>query len=151
VDSPVVWGCASVPAKPRARSELLLRELSARELVSSVDDSGPLSQSTDGEHAAPNETTPPPVPAESSPMILDDEDEEILEPPVTIRAVALLRRLPELDGLHKGRHLRHVERDGNFLLALSFSGIYLLCIVFDGPFDELRAERAAHESLPRIE
>jgi hypothetical protein len=34
---------------------------------------------------------------------------------------------------------------------MSFSSIYLLCLVFDGDFDELRAERAAHDALPRIE
>jgi hypothetical protein len=44
-----------------------------------------------------------------------------------------------------------VQADGPYYLALSFSGIYLLCLVFDAPFDELRAERAAHESLARIE
>jgi hypothetical protein len=47
--------------------------------------------------------------------------------------------------------LRHVSREGSSYLVLSFSSIYLLCMVFDGDFDELRAERAAHESLPRIE
>ena len=62
-----------------------------------------------------------------------------------------MRALGTLEGLHKGRHFRHVEREQDFYLALSFSGIYLLCVVFDAPFDELRAERAAHESLPRIE
>lgn len=81
--------------------------------------------------------------------MLDDEDDE--EPAETRRAIGAIRRSPALAGLHKGRHLRHVERENDYLLALSFSGIYVLCLVFDGPFDELRAERAAHESLPRIE
>jgi hypothetical protein len=56
-----------------------------------------------------------------------------------------------LEALHKGRHLRHVERDKDFFLALSFSGIYILVLVFDASFDELRAERAATDALPRIE
>jgi hypothetical protein len=148
VDSPVVWGSASVPAKPRARSDLLLRDVSDRELVSQVDDdSGPLQ----------DVTSPTPPPAESSPVAAspDEQDEDGVftgsEPEITRRAIAARRGLPGIDGLHKGRHLRHVERQRDFYLALSFSGIYLLCIVFDAPFDELRAEKSAHESLPRIE
>jgi len=148
VDSPVVWGSASVPAKPRARSDLLLRDVSDRELSSQVDDdSGPLQ----------DVTSPHPPPVESSPVATtaDDHDDDGVftgsEPELTRRAIAAMRSLPGIDGLHKGRHLRHVEREGNFYLALSFSGIYLICIVFDEAFDELRAERAAHESLPRIE
>jgi hypothetical protein len=80
-----------------------------------------------------------------------DTDLDALEPEATRMTIAALRRLPLLDQLHKGRHLRHVSREGSFYLALSFSGIYILVLVFDGEFDELRAERAAHESLPRIE
>lgn len=135
-DSPVVWGSAALPAKPRARTDHLLRDVSARELT--VDDESRPSQDVR-------------APAESSPMasMLDDEDDE--EPAETRRAIGAIRRSPALAGLHKGRHLRHVERENDYLLALSFSGIYVLCLVFDGPFDELRAERAAHESLPRIE
>ena len=81
---------------------------------------------------------------------LDHDDAEGV-PEVTQRASAEIRQLPSIDLLHKGKHLRHASRDGAYYLVLSFSGIYLLCLVFDGEFDELRAERAAHESLPRIE
>ena len=73
------------------------------------------------------------------------------EPEITRRAIGIIRSLPSLALLHKGRHLRHVSREGSYYLVLSFSSIYLLCMVFDGDFDELRAERAAQESLPRIE
>jgi hypothetical protein len=146
VDSPVIWGCASVRRTPRARADVVLRDVSKRELAPSEvapDESGPL------------QDVALPVPLESSRMaseILEDEPEEI-EPEATRRAIESIRSLPalELDMLHKGRHLRHVERDAAFYLALSFSGIYLLVLVFDETFDELRAERAAHESLPRIE
>jgi hypothetical protein len=146
-DSPVLWGSASAPARPHARNELILREVSDRELASRVqdDESGPLQDLlTDG----------PRPPAESAAVIsdfADDEDDLPEESDAIRRAVAAIRRLPALEGLHKGRHLRHVERDGNYFLALSFSGIYLLCLVFDGEFDELRAERAAADALPRIE
>lgn len=148
VDSPVVWGSASVPAKPRARSDLLLRDVSDRELSSQVDDeSGPLQ----------DVTSVSPLPPESSPQPAspDEHDDDGVftgsEPELTRRAIAAMRSLPGIEHLHKGRHLRHVERQNDFYLALSFSGIYLLCIVFDAPFDELRAEKSAHESLPRIE
>lgn len=161
-DSPVVWGCASVPARPRARNELLLREVSDRELASRVDDdSGPLQDiSPEPPRAAPSpaeaetaETSShsnAPAPAESAAVVSEAEDFPE-ESETTRRAIAAVRRLPALDGLHKGRHLRHVERDGSFYLAMSFSGIYILCLVFEAEFDELRAERAAADALPRIE
>ena len=158
-ESPVVWGCASVPARPRARNELLLREVSDRELSSQTDDdSGSL-----------QDVTPPPPegnwhhhdsqPAAESAQVMtgrddnghEDGGEVPDESEATRRAISIVRRLPALDGLHKGRHLRHVERDANYVLALSFSGIYILCLVFEGDFDELRAERAAADALPRVE
>jgi hypothetical protein len=110
-----------------------------------------------------------PPPAESAPLLASLGDalyeslhdpghdhepgahDEAEEPEVTRRAIGFIRALPSLDLLHKGRHLRHVSRDESYYLVLSFSSIYLLCLVFDGDFDELRAERAAQESLPRIE
>jgi hypothetical protein len=36
-------------------------------------------------------------------------------------------------------------------VAHSFAGIYLLVLIFDAPFDELRAERAVLDALGRIE
>jgi hypothetical protein len=151
-DSPVVWGCASVPARPRARNEFLLREVSDRELASKLtdDESGPLQDVSPEPPPTEELRDSSPVPAESAAVVSEDDDLPE-ESEATRRAVAAVRRLPALDGLHKGRHLRHVEREANFLLALSFSGIYILCLVFDGEFDELRAERAAADALPRIE
>jgi Trp operon repressor len=156
-DSPVVWGSASVPARPRARNELLLREVSDRELATKYgDDSGPLQDVVPdaAEEAAAPRRDSSPVPAESSRIISDGEEKECElheESETTRRAIAAVRRLPALDGLHKGRHLRHVQREGDYFLAISFSGIYILCLVFDGDFDELRAERAAADALPRVE
>jgi hypothetical protein len=67
-------------------------------------------------------------------------------------AIALVRKLPYVGQAHKGRHFRHAEASSDLgVLALSFSGIYVLILVFEGDFDELRAERAASEALPRIE
>lgn len=183
-DSPVVWGCASIAARPRARNEMLLRDVSDRELsaqdepsapaglhaVPAADDSGPLQDAT----APTGVLRMAPPPAESAASLTngesahaeeehDDEsreregepeeeaEEEADEPEVTRRAIAMIRALPSLTLLHKGRHLRHVSREESYYLVLSFSSIYLLCLIFDGDFDELRAERAAQESLPRIE
>jgi hypothetical protein len=71
------------------------------------------------------------------------------------RAVHDVRGWSELSALRKGKHMRKIERgDGDqhgSLLAHSFASIYIVLVVFDGPFDELRAERAVVEALPRIE
>jgi hypothetical protein len=174
-DSPVVWGCASTSSKPSARNEMLLRDVSDRELsaqdepsapgglhaVPAADDSGPLQDAT----APTGILRMAPPPAESSLAVVksrgNDDDHELHlhegihaeedEPEITRRAISQIRALPQLALLHKGKHVRHVSRDESFYLVLSFSSIYLLCLVFDGDFDELRAERAAQESLPRIE
>ena len=45
-----------------------------------------------------------------------------------------------------------MDRDDSYgCVARSFAGIYVLIIVYDGPFDELRAERTVADGLPRIE
>lgn len=151
-DSPVIWGCASVPARPRARNELLLRDVSNRELSSEVEVDSLQDVAVEAAQEAPVRRDSQPVPAESSHVVSEEVDEDLPEESEATRlAIATVRRLPALDGLHKGRHLRHVERDKSHLLALSFSGIYILCLVFEGDFDELRAERAAADALPRIE
>ena len=68
------------------------------------------------------------------------------------RAVLAARALPELAALRKGKHVRSVARDAEVpFVAHSFASIYLLVVVYDRPFDELRAERAIVDSLPRIE
>lgn len=185
-DSPVVWGCASISARPRARNAMLLRDVSDRELsahdepsapagglhaVPAADDSGPLQDPT----APIGNLRMAPPPAESSQAVVArapresgmhgdgaaDFDHELAhghdyltdaeEPEPTRRAIALIRALPSLALLHKGKHVREIAREGASYLVLSFSSIYLLCLVFEGDFDELRAERAAQESLPRIE
>jgi len=78
--------------------------------------------------------------------------EELAGAVASRRALHKIRGLPELAALRKGRHIRYVERGGETpLIAHSFAGIYLLVVVFEGPLDELRAERAILEALPRIE
>jgi len=74
------------------------------------------------------------------------------DPPASTRAVDAVRALANVTTLHRGGHLRerHIE-DGFGYLVQSFAGIYMLVLVFDGAFDELRAERALALSLPTIE
>jgi hypothetical protein len=70
------------------------------------------------------------------------------------RALRVVRGLPELAALRRGKPLRYVERSGDGpLIAHAFASIYLLVVVFEPgkSFDELRAERAIVESLQRIE
>ncbi|HEY8076458.1 MAG TPA: hypothetical protein VIF62_20175 [Labilithrix sp.] len=137
IDSPVVWASASVGGRPRAHTDAVLRDVS-EELRDDKD--APLESGT------VQDTTPSPL--ESSPMASNDDEQQ--EPELTRRAIAAMRRLP-LDRLHKGHHLRHVQQENDHYLVLSFSGIYLLAVIFDAPFDELRAERAMQDSMPRIE
>ncbi len=67
-------------------------------------------------------------------------------------ALQAVRDLAEGAGLRKGKHVRQIQGSGSApFVARSFAGIYLLVVVFDAPFDELRAERAVLEALPRIE
>jgi hypothetical protein len=67
-------------------------------------------------------------------------------------AVEAFRADREVSSSRKGKHSRHIERAGDVpFLAHSFAGIYWLVLIFDAPFDELRAERAMLDSLPRVE
>jgi hypothetical protein len=69
-----------------------------------------------------------------------------------IRAIAELRALPQMSALHRGGHLALSVREEDFgYVARSFAGIYVLGVVFDHAFDEIRAERALRDSLARVE
>jgi hypothetical protein len=96
---------------------------------------------------APRSSSPPPAPRPA-----DDREPEPSVAAVSRRVVHIVRGLPELAALRKGKHVRHVESAGDAPFVVhSFAGIYLLVLVFDAPLDELRAERAILEALPRIE
>jgi hypothetical protein len=74
---------------------------------------------------------------------------QAVEDVATLDAV---RALPEIAALRKGKHVRCVHGGGAApLVAHSFAGIYLLVVLFDAPFDELRAERAILDALGRVE
>jgi hypothetical protein len=120
--SPVVWGAAE--------DEEATPHLLARDNVISLD-----------AHRASGER----FSAQSQPQPQRD-------PPASTRAVDAVRALTGIPTLHRGGHLheKHVE-EGFGYLARSFAGIYVIVLVFEGAFDELRAERALALSLPAIE
>ena len=52
----------------------------------------------------------------------------------------------------KGGHLHAAHAEAGFgYVARSFAGIYVLILVFEGPFDEIGARRATQSALPAIE
>jgi hypothetical protein len=68
------------------------------------------------------------------------------------KAIQLVRRMPELGSLHRGGHLNRTVSEPDFAcVAKSFAAIYLLVLVYPGPFDELRASKAISQALPVIE
>ena len=72
--------------------------------------------------------------------------------PSAQRALREVRSLPGIDSLRKGRPIRETVRLEDFgYVAQSFATIYIIVLVFESPFDELRAERALVDALPRIE
>lgn len=87
--------------------------------------------------------------------LVKGEGNEALSPhlaPLARQAIAQVRALPELAGLHRGGHLHHTSRQPELgVVARSFASIYVLVVVFDGLFDELAAERAIAPAMPLIE
>jgi hypothetical protein len=60
--------------------------------------------------------------------------------------------MPEVQALHRGGHLnKTIVQPEYTVIARSFAAIYVLVVVFPGPFDELRAKHAVSHSLPVIE
>jgi len=89
-------------------------------------------------------------PERSSGPSYPDEAPRLPEP--SRRAIELLRGLPGLDALRQGKGFRHVIREGfPCLMTRSLAQIYLLTLVFEGAFDEIRAERELSIALPRVE
>ena len=68
------------------------------------------------------------------------------------RAIAAVRALPDIEGLNKGGQLRATVSTSDFgYVARSFSGIYLVLLVFEEPFEELSTKRALSHAMPTIE
>lgn len=132
--SPVVWGSAHERPRPRSELDASFTDVSRQKLIDPDDE--PVDDAV--EAAPPVRSLAP----EALAAVVEAGD----------RAIAGARHVAEIAHVQKGKHLRHVEStEGHGYYVVSFSGIYLLVLAFDGPFDELRAERAAADALPRVE
>lgn len=151
--SPVVWGSAEqrAPRADTAEEEVVPAlerlEESRRDLLRLIHEMSP-EPFAEGQDVQPMQV---PQPAPSADVLVDFDDDP--EPSAaSLRAIREVRELPELPALRKGRPIVHVVREDDFgFVARSFAGIYLVVLVFEAPFDELRAERALTEALPKIE
>lgn len=153
--SPVVWGSASekntyddVVRTPELDEALRYLDMSRHELIASLpsdgEDTGEIPSGLQDVTPAAD-SIPPPAPAATA---ADLEARRAL----TRRALQIIRALPEIESLRRGKPLRHDERGGEVSYAVhSFAAIYLAVLVYDGPFDELRAQRAMSDALPRVE
>jgi len=139
--SPVVWGAAGPIASPMANVIPLNAEAKARvdriqeshrNLIAALE---ARDAKEEGQGDGGSVTPPPQVPSKLS-----------------TRAVAEVRALSATSMLHRGGHLAHNLRGETYgVVARSFAAIYVLILVFDKVFDEIRAERALREGLPIIE
>lgn len=148
--SPVVWGSARGYDHPieditaELQDALHLLRVSRAELLELV--------RAEIDQASPPETSSAPIPANTDEPTRDSAEIEEQARSLTRRAIALIRDLPAVGQLRRGRPLHHnVQRDDLGIVAHSFASIYLLVLVFDGAFDEVGAERSVHDALPRIE
>ena len=101
------------------------------------------------EHLEPHVARPP-----AEVIALDGTRLSSLPPPPSPaeRAVEVVRSLPATSAVARGMPLAHHERDGEVpFLVRSFATIYLLVVVFDAPFDEIRAEREVKARLEVVE
>lgn len=143
-DSPVVWGSARSqsfrPARPDYSTALLVEGEATHDW-------------SEGElEVAPSEPPAGDVAHDGASEIvasspLAEETARLVE-----LALAHVRGLDTLEALSRGKPLVHHFVGSDFgVAAHSFSSIYLVLLVYPGRFDELRAERATAEALPRIE
>jgi hypothetical protein len=70
---------------------------------------------------------------------------------LTTRAVAAARRHVPRAATTAGPVRATMQGVGFGYFVRAFAGIYLLVLVFDAPFSELRAQRSVGQALPRIE
>jgi hypothetical protein len=140
------------PASQSLRTELEgLRERAAAINALVIDANSPvLWGAARGRDIVPEQWVASPLPVESDGAPPSADDVHLAK--LCRIALQAVRRLDELSAIRKGKHVRHVEREGAApFLVHSCAGIYLLTLVYAAAFDELRAERAVLESLPRIE
>jgi hypothetical protein len=68
------------------------------------------------------------------------------------RAIAAVRAQRDTEALNKGAQLRLTVAEDDFgYVARSFASIYIVIVLFGGPYDELLTKRALGHALPTIE
>ncbi|MDI1447534.1 hypothetical protein [Polyangium sp. 6x1] len=163
--SPVVWGASEAPtgtddpaAEARVAETFARAHAAGISWVALVRRPGSLSippPSSDRkepeEPAARRFRVVPPV-DELAPLSAEDREAIGRRVQLTRAAITRVRKNPTLAELHRGEHLHEaVLEEGLGYLARSFATIYVLVLVYPGPFDELGAERAVTRVLPAIE
>ncbi len=149
--SPVVWGSATqlhthalAAPTPELQAALELLHMSRLEVLEQIGEELDANPPESGDDA-PEVVVPA---ADSAPVLRETES----SPETSLRAIREVLALPGIPQMRKGRPLHHAVRSSDFgYLAHSFAGIYLVVLVYDAPFDELLAERAVNDALPRIE
>lgn len=132
--SPVVWGAASAEPDGAAHESVPMVDVSRARLSDALGDAN-----ESGEDDAEAEVG---ATARGAPIA-----RELRE-----RAIGAARGLPGLATLRKGGHVGHTVRDADLgVFVRSFASIYLIVLAYDGAFDEIRAERAVEDALPRVE
>ena len=127
--SPVVWGAA--------RPETMLAWEQAEEPPNNVIPFRPAS-------ASPT--------SKEGPALHTTKEKVAAVPTESQRAIALVQSMIEIPKLHRGGKLiRTVVMPEFACVARSFAAIYVVVLVFGGPFDEIAAKQALAQSLPHIE
>lgn len=160
--SPVIWGASDVfeqtdDAAEETSTVHLYRKaahagLRFTQLVSEpvLDTEGSPEESDDLD--APRATTSE-IEAAGAAVLTPEERVELWRRVIPVRnALAAVRALPQVVHLHRGEHLHESVRAPELSYVVrSFATIYMLLLVFERPFDELRAERSIAHTLPTIE
>jgi hypothetical protein len=137
--SPVVWGAGSMDPSGPSPDPVALVDLSGSRLPESSPSSDAVIANLDPDDEESGGDSRAPRTAEHARELLS-------------RAIAVVREMPGLAALRRGGHVAETVRGPDLgVFVRSFASIYLLVLAFDAPFDELRAERAALESQPRVE
>ncbi|MEZ4301485.1 MAG: hypothetical protein R3B70_41510 [Polyangiaceae bacterium] len=148
--SPVLWGASDLyelheAAEEETEAAHLYRKAARSGLRFETLISEPVLD-TDRPHAST-------ATGEAPESLTPDERAELWRRILLVRnALSAVRALPHVPGLHKGEHLHESVRAPEMSYVVrSFATIYMLLLVFERPFDELRAERSIAHALPTIE
>ena len=158
--SPVIWGASDVydgaddgGGGEETKTAHLYRKAAHAGLRFTTLVSEPVLD-TEGDPDEPDSTlTTSEIEAAGGGVLTPSERAELWRRVLLVRnALSAVRALPQVVNLYKGEHLHESVRAPELSYVVrSFATIYRLVVVFDRPFDELRAERSVTHALPTIE